>query len=140
MTYRLLADAVLLLHFAFVVFVVGGFALILAGLARHWAWVRNRWFRLAHVLAIGIVVAQAWLGAICPLTTWENALRRRAGQDPYSETFMQHWLHKLLFYDAEPWVFTAIYTLFGAVVLLVWWLSRPHSNDRGRSTPHSDQS
>lgn len=90
---------------------------------------RNRWFRLAHVAAILIVVVQSWAGRICPLTVWESELRRRAGQQPYSETFVQHWLHRLLFYDAEPWLFTTIYTVFGALVLLVWWLGRP--SDRG---------
>lgn len=117
-----------MLHFAFVVFVVAGFALILIGLAAGWDWVRNRWFRIAHLAAIAIVVAQAWAGRLCPLTAWENALRLRAGEAAYSETFVQHWLHRLLFYDAEPWVFTAIYTVFGAMVLLAWWLGRP----RGR--------
>ncbi|MBT8443044.1 MAG: DUF2784 domain-containing protein [Gammaproteobacteria bacterium] len=121
--FRLLADAILLVHFAFVAFVVVGFLLIVVGLIAHWKWVRNRTFRIAHLCAIGVVVAQAWLGVICPLTVWENELRRRAGQDAYAETFVQHWLHELLFYDAEPWVFTAIYTVFGAVVLIVWWLT-----------------
>lgn len=123
-TYRLLADAILLVHFAFTSFVVIGFLLILIGLAAGWRWVRNRYFRLAHLAAIAIVVAQAWLGRICPLTTWENDLRVRGGQEGYAETFVQHWLHRVLFFDAEPWVFTAIYTVFGALVLLVWWLSR----------------
>jgi len=122
--WRLLADGVLLLHFAIAAFIVVGFLLVLAGTAAGWRWVHNRVFRIAHLAAIGIVVAQAWLGRICPLTTWENELRRRAGQDTYSETFIQHWLHRILFFDAEPWVFTAIYTVFGALVFLVWWLGR----------------
>ena len=101
-----------------------GFSLlIVVGLIANWNWTRNRTFRIARLCAIGVVVAQAWLGVICPLTVWENELRRRAGQDAYTETFVQHWLHELLFYDAEPWVFTAIYTVFGVVVLLVWWLT-----------------
>lgn len=113
-----------MLHFAFVCFVVVGFLLILAGLFAGWGWVRNRTFRLAHVAAIVFVVVQGWAGRVCPLTSWENELRRRAGQDTYTETFIQHWLHRVLFYDAEPWVFAAIYTVFGALVLLVWWLTR----------------
>jgi polyferredoxin len=78
-------------------------------------------FRYSHLAAVGIVVGQAWLGRICPLTTWENALRRRAGQSSYEETFIQHWLHPLLFYAAPAWVFTAIYSIFGVLVALVWW-------------------
>jgi hypothetical protein len=123
--YRVLADAILVMHFAFVAFVVVGFVLILLGLLRGWAWVRDRRFRHAHLAAIGIVIMQAWLGRICPLTIWENELRRLAGQAPYVETFVQHWLHRWMFYDTAPWVFTAIYTAFGALVALAWWLGGP---------------
>jgi hypothetical protein len=122
--YRFLADAILVIHFAFVVFVVIGFVLILVGLLARWSWIHNRLFRIAHLAAIGIVVLQAWFGQLCPLTIWENALRRRAGQSDYSETFVEHWLHEILFYQAEPWIFTAIYTAFGVLVVLVWFLGR----------------
>ena len=128
MLYSLLADTVLIIHFAFVVFVVFGLVLILVGLLNRWSWVRNRVFRVTHLVAVGVVVLQAWLGQLCPLTIWENELRRRAGQSGYTETFVEHWLHEILFYQAEPWVFTTIYTCFGALVELVWFLSR-HSGE-----------
>ncbi|MDH3991140.1 MAG: DUF2784 domain-containing protein [Gammaproteobacteria bacterium] len=51
-------------------------------------------------------------------------MRRRAGESGYTESFIEHWLHKVLFYQAEPWVFTVIYTLFGALVLAAWFLGR----------------
>ncbi len=123
--YALAADAVLAMHGLFVAFVVVGQALILAGLWRGWRWVRGFRFRLAHVAAIGIVVAQAWLGVLCPLTVIENALRRRAGEADYTESFIDHWLHRIIYYDAEPWVFTAIYTAFAALVALSWIYGRP---------------
>jgi len=122
--HSLLADTILIIHFAFVVFVVFGFVLILIGLLARWSWIHNRYFRITHLAAIGIVVLQAWFGQLCPLTIWENELRRRAGQPDYTETFIQHWLHEVLYYQAEPWVFTAIYTCFGALVVLVWFLGR----------------
>ena len=122
--YGLLADAILVMHFAFVVFVVVGFLAILIGLLARWSWVHNRIFRITHLAAIGIVVLQAWFGQLCPLTIWENALRQRAGQSGYSETFIQHWLHKLLFFQAEPWVFATIYTVFGVLVILAWILGK----------------
>jgi len=122
--YSLLADAILLIHFAFVVFVVAGFLLILIGLLARWSWVYNRVFRLTHLSAIGIVVLQAWFGQLCPLTVWENEFRQQAGESGYAETFVEHWLHKLLFYQAEPWVFTIIYTVFGVLVVLAWFLGR----------------
>jgi len=128
--YALAADAVLLTHFLFVLFVVLGFAAILIGRVRGWSWTTRRGFRNAHLAAIGIVVLQAWLGQRCPLTSWESALRMRAGQNGYAETFMQHWLHKLLFFDAPLWVFGLIYTLFGVAVLYFWWLDRRPSGRR----------
>lgn len=124
--YALLADAVLAAHAVFVAFVVIGQALILAGLWRGWRWVRNFWFRLVHLAAIAVVVLQAWLGVLCPLTVLENALRRRAGETGYAGSFIEHWLHRLLFYQAEAWVFTAIYSAFGIMVALTWWLGRPN--------------
>jgi len=54
-----LADAILLLHFGFVLFVVGGLALTWIGAAAGWAWVRNFWFRAAHLGAIAFVAGEA---------------------------------------------------------------------------------
>ena len=130
--YNLLADTILVVHFAFVVFVVFGFMLILLGLLARWRWVRNRTFRITHLAAIGIVVLQAWFGQLCPLTIWENELRQRAGQSGYTETFVQHWLHEILFYEAEPWVFTTIYTCFGVLVVLIWVLGRRNKSEDQR--------
>lgn len=125
MTYQLLADAVLVLHLGVVVFIVAGLAAILVGHLRGWGWV-DRWgFRVAHLAAIGVVVAQAWLGRICPLTTLEAWLRTRAGQAAYSGSFIEHWVQRILFYDAPSWVFTLTYTLFGVLVLATWWRFPP---------------
>lgn len=125
MLYRLLADAVLLLHVAFVLFVVLGLVLILVGGLAGWSWVRNQWFRRLHLAAIGIVVAQAWAGVVCPLTLLENALRTQAGQAGYPGGFIAFWLRYALYYQAPPWVFTVLYTAFGALVLIAWVFVRP---------------
>ena len=123
----LAADAILALHALFVVFVVGGLVLIVSGGLSGWRWVRNIWFRVAHLVAIGVVVLQAWLGRICPLTTWEMALRADAGQGTYSGTFIGYWLGRLLYYDAPAWVFILAYTLFGLLVLFCWFWVRPEA-------------
>lgn len=123
--YLIAADAVLLLHVLFVIFVISGLVLILAGKLRDWSWVRNPWFRVAHLAAIGVVVLQSWFGAICPLTTLEMALRRRAGDAVYSGTFISHWLDSILYYRAPAWVFAVCYTAFGALVVLSWIWVRP---------------
>jgi hypothetical protein len=126
-----LADLVLVVHALFVAFVVLGFALILAGLALGWQWVRRPGFRYAHLAAIGVVVLQAWFGIVCPLTTLESALRARAGESGYAESFIQDWLYRLLYYQAENWVFTLVYTVFGTAVALVWWFAPPVRRQTG---------
>lgn len=118
--YGLLADAVLALHLCVVVFVVGGLAFIVAGGIRRWPVARSWPFRVAHLVAIAVVVAQAWLGAICPLTTLESWLRVRARRTVYSGSFIEHWVGRLLYYDAPPWAFTLAYTLFGLAVVGAW--------------------
>ena len=123
--YAFFADAILIAHSLFVVFVVLGLILIFAGGFLSWGWVRNLWFRLAHLLGISIVVVQSWFDLICPLTTWEMALRVRAGGMVYEESFVSHWLHQLLYYRAPPWVFIVCYTLFGVLVLSSWFLVPP---------------
>lgn len=125
MLYRIAADAILVLHVGFVVFVVVGLALIWLGGALGWSWVRNPWFRVAHLIGIGIVVLQAWLGQICPLTIWEMALREKAGDVTYAGSFIQHWLHELLYYEAPMWVFALCYTVFGLLVVASWYFIRP---------------
>jgi hypothetical protein len=132
MPYRLLADLVLAIHFAIVVFVVGGLVAIVAGNRFGWAFVNGWWFRLAHLAAIGVVVAQAWLGVVCPLTTLESWLRVQAGAAAYETSFIEHWLTRLLFYEAPAWVFTTVYTVFGAAVAGVWWLFPPVSRGSRR--------
>jgi hypothetical protein len=131
MPYQFLADAVLALHVAFVVFVITGLVLVIVGNACKWQWVNRLWFRLAHLGAIVVVVAQAWLGVICPLTTLEMRLREKAGEEPYAGSFIEHWLQRLLYYDAPPWVFIAAYSLFGSLVLATWWYFPPKSKRRG---------
>lgn len=121
MSFAMLADAVLLVHVAIVLFVVVGLLLVVGGNLAGWRWVNHWWLRLLHLGTIGFVVAEAWLGVTCPLTTWEVALRRAAGQQAYAGDFLQHWLHRLLYWDAPAWVFTLAYTLFGLAVAWAWW-------------------
>lgn len=116
----LLADALLALHVGIVAFVVLGEALFLAGGSMGWSWVRHFGLRVAHLLLMGVIALQAWLGTLCPLTVWEQALRRQAGQAAYRESFIEHWLSRVLYFDLPWWVFVAAYTAFAALVLMTW--------------------
>ena len=121
----LAADLLLLGHVLFVTFVVVGFALVVFGGPLDWGWVRNPWLRVTPLAAILVVALQSWLGVVCPLTTWEMALRRRAGDEVYSGTFISHWLDALLYYEAPEWVFIVAYTAFALAVAGAWFWVRP---------------
>ncbi|MFZ5875870.1 MAG: DUF2784 domain-containing protein [Nitrospirota bacterium] len=128
--YAVLADLTLVAHALFVAFVIGGQAAVLIGWRRGWRWTRGALFRYAHAAAIGIVVVKAWAGIPCVLTVLENALRERAGAVPYQETFIAHWVGRLLFYSAPPWVFTLAYSLFALLVFATWVAYPPARSPR----------
>jgi polyferredoxin len=131
--YQVLADAVLLLHFGIVIFVILGLPVILLGNRVGWSWVNLLWWRLAHLAAIGVVVVQAWLGNYCPLTVLESSLREQAGQLRYERSFVEHWLQRVLYYEASMWVFAMAYTGFALLVALAWWRYPPRIGD-GKSS------
>lgn len=123
--YLIVADIILLIHVLFVIFVVFGLLLILAGKIFAWGWVHNFSFRITHLVAIGVVVLQSWLGLICPLTVWEMDLRARADDSVYEGSFIAYWMQSLLYYRAEEWVFILLYTLFAVLVVASWYWVRP---------------
>ena len=126
----LLANGVLVVHAGIAAFVVGGLVLTVAGNLKHWNWVNNIWFRAAHLAAIAVVVAESWLGLVCPLTTLEMALRSHAGEASYGEGFIEHWLQQLLYYSAPSWLFVAAYTAFAVLVLATWYYFPPRFKRR----------
>lgn len=123
-----LADIVLAAHVAFVVFVVGGFALVLLGIARGWHWVRHPGLRWAHLAAIVVVALEAIVGVACPLTVWEDLLRRGS---PGETSFMGRWLGRLLYWDFPPWAFALAYAAFAAAVAFVMWRHPPRRRGEG---------
>jgi len=129
--YRLSADLILAIHGLFIIFVILGLVLIIAGTLLKWQFIENFRFRLLHLLCIGVVVVQAWASRLCPLTTWESRLREAAGDSVYEETFIQHWLHNLIFLDLPWWVFQFAYTLFGLLILLFLIIKPPRLPQKG---------
>ena len=78
--YALVADIMVVVHLAFMLYIILGEFLIVAGAFARWAWVRKPWFRWTHLGAIMIVVVETFVGMTCPLTEWEYNLRDLAGQ------------------------------------------------------------
>jgi hypothetical protein len=136
----LFADILLVFHFFYFLFCVGGEAAILFGVL--WerirraadtlsrrpriGWIRHRGFRLAHLIAVGIVGAEGLVGVLCPLTVWEYALRRAAGQTIESEIpLVPRIIRAVLFYDFPFWVFTALYVGFAFLAAATYILVPP---------------
>jgi hypothetical protein len=110
----MIADAILVVHFGIVLFIVGGLLGVWIGAVAGWRWVRNPWFRYAHLGAIVFVAGEALVGIACPLTVWEDALR--GGTRP--DSFVGRWVRSVLFYEAPEWVFTAAYVGWALATLL----------------------
>jgi hypothetical protein len=121
-----LADIILIIHFLFVLFVVGSLPLIWIGGWMRLDLVRNLRFRLAHIAAILFVVVESFVGMICPLTLLEDRLR--GGE--CGGSFIQRWLHRILFYDVPEWVLTTIYVLFAVLVIITFRLLPPRPRRR----------
>ena len=106
MLYRVAADGVLILHFAFVLFVaLGGFLVL--------RWRRVAWVHVPAVLWGALVEFTGW---ICPLTPLEVWLRHAAGGEGYAGDFLEHYIVAILYPDGLT---RDLQILFGAAVLLV---------------------
>ncbi len=104
MIYQIGADALLVLHLGFVLFALFG-GLLVACKPR---------FIYLHLPAACWAVLVELLGARCPLTGWEQLLRERAGENGYSEGFIEHYLLPLLY---PSWLTLPVQYVLAAVVV-----------------------
>jgi hypothetical protein len=125
MLYSYLADIVVGIHVAFVGYVIVGEFAILIGWPLRWQWVRDFWFRVSHLACIAIVAFETVCGFKCPLTVWEDHLRILAGQTVTQGAFIGRFLHNMMFFDGQPWVFNLCYLLFMALVAITFVLVPP---------------
>jgi hypothetical protein len=125
----MLADAIVVVHFLIVLFVLTGVPLVYLGVALRWAWVRTWHWRVLHLGAILFIAAESLLGIACPLTVWEYALR---GQHS-TYGFIERWIDRIVFYDAPSWVFTVSYIAFAALVVVTWLAVPPTRRRHARN-------
>lgn len=119
MSWRLAADAVLLAHLAFIVFVVAGALLVARD--RRWAWL--------HLPAAAWGAYAELTATVCPLTPLENALRQRAGDAGYAGGFVEHYLIPLVYPPGlEPehqrWIGAFVVALNLALYAWAWRRAR----------------
>jgi len=136
--FSLLADLVLFIHFSLVFFLVAGLLMVWLGWVLKWNWVKNFYFRIAHLLLIGWVVVQTLLNRDCPLTICEDYLRVKAGEAAmYHRGCISYWLDRFLFYDCDPRILNTIYFCFFVLVVLSFvfvkprWIKRKVSREGG---------
>jgi hypothetical protein len=124
MVHGLLADGLVVIHFAFLLFVVLGGLLVIR-------YPRVAWLHLPAAAWGALVELMGW---VCPLTPWEQALRRRAGEVGYTEGFIEHYLAPILYptgltRTVQVGLGVAVLVLNAAVYLRVW--RRRRSGDHG---------
>jgi Protein of Unknown function (DUF2784) len=124
-----LANLVAILHLAYFAFVVLGFSGIVIGSFRHWKWVRNSWFRILHLLAIYIVLAEDVIGLVCPLNVAESGLRKSALAP---ESGGGRLLDRLLYHTIHGRPLDAIYWSLGIASLALLLLVPPNFLRRPR--------
>ncbi len=124
--YALLADLIVIIHLFYVLFAVGGEIIILLGAALKWKGIESPLFRISHLVAVGLVAAEAATGVSCPLTVWEYDLRQLTGQTVEQNlSFIARLVRLIIFYDLPPWVFTVVHIAFGLLVVLTYVLIPP---------------
>ena len=122
----LLADLIVIIHLFYVLFAVGGEAIILLGAVLKWKWIRTPLFRISHLVAVGLVALEAATGMSCPLTLWEYDLRQLTGQTmEVKVSFIARLVRLIIFYDFPPWAFTVMHIAFGLLVVLTYILIPP---------------
>jgi hypothetical protein len=106
MLYKLGAEIIVVLHLAFILFIIFGGLLALR-------WPRASWVHLPCAL-YGVLIE--WVGWVCPLTPWENALRERAGGEGYEGDFIEHYLLPIIYPSGLT---PTVQLVLGALVIVV---------------------
>ncbi|MFB0526157.1 MAG: DUF2784 domain-containing protein [bacterium] len=125
MSYKILADAIIVVHFLFILFMLFGFLLTAYTLFFRQKFFNWWLFRSLHLLGIFYVASLSILGKYCPLTILENELRlKHEVSSVYSGSFIIHYLEKLIYPDVNPLVIQ-IPTVFLAIFTIVVFIIRP---------------
>jgi len=121
-----LADLVLLIHLAVILFNVFGLIAIPLGAWRKWRFVRVFWWRALHVGILIVVALQAVLARVCFLTIWQSDLLQQAGVSASTEPLIQRWVVWLIFWPLPLWIFAAAYMAVLGFAIFLWWTVPPH--------------
>ena len=132
-----LANSILLVHFIWVLFILGMIPVTIIGAYLSWKWVYNFKIRILHIIMMAIVTIETVFGISCPLTIWENQARVASGAKAvYEKDFIAYWIHKIMFFDLPHWAFLIVYVFVLLTISFLWVAVEPrktvklHSNQR----------
>jgi len=129
----LLADVIVIIHLIVVIFMIGGVLGVLIGWPLGWRWIRNPWWRCAHIAIMGYIAFNAIRGELCFLTIWEADLRRDAGQiDADDLSFIGRVFRDMLYVEVPQKTLDVIYLVVAGLVLASVLLVRPEFRSRSR--------
>jgi hypothetical protein len=115
------ALSILALHLAIIAFNVAGCVLVPIGVWFRWRWVREFWWRLAHLLSLALVALQALMGRACFLTIWQGD----ASGASHVQPLIAGWINRLIYWPLPLWVFADAYAAVFAYVIALWIFVRP---------------
>ena len=117
----LFSEIVLLFHFCIFLFMVLSFFLIPLGYYHKWEWVKNRYYRLIHIILMGIIFIETILGFMCPLTILEKFLRN----DIEINNKITQIIHQVMYWDLPTYQFIILYLLSLLYLIFLWFFFKP---------------
>ena len=117
----MIADILLMFHFAIVLFITSGFFLIPIGYKLSWVWIKNLKLRICHSGMMIFVTLETLFGITCPLTLMENSLR---GIND-SSSFISYWINQIIYWNFPSQFFIILYCVVMAWTFLLWKLFPP---------------
>jgi hypothetical protein len=118
----ILAQAILAVHVAIILFNLFGLIAVPLGAFCRWQFVRVRWWRVLHLVLLGTVALQAVAGRACILTLWQDAVATGAASPT---PLIMGWVNRMIYWPLPIWVFAALYVLVFGYALALLWLVPP---------------
>ena len=117
----LFSEIVLLFHFCIFLFMIISFFLIPLVYYQKWKWVKNKYYRLIHLILMGIIFIETILGFMCPLTVLENFLRNNIEIN----NKITQIIHQVMYWNLPTYQFTILYLLSLLYLIFLWFFFKP---------------
>ena len=115
-------EIVLFFHFFIFLFITFSFFLIPFGYFQKWEWVKNKYYRLIHLVLMGIILIETILGFMCPLTILENFLRNNIEVD----NNLTQIIHQIMYWNLPNYQFIILYILSFSYLIFLWFFFKPN--------------